>query len=76
MNRPLTPEGWQVWDLILRLGGQLRTAAGMGGIAFLGWDMTAALSMAAALHIDPALVAEILPAAERAAMSKLNDARG
>lgn len=71
----MTPEGWQVWDLILRLGGQVRVVGGMGGLAFLGWDMTAALGLARAMHIDPALVAEILPAAERVAMSKLNDAR-
>jgi tape measure domain-containing protein len=35
-------EGWQVWDLVLRLGGQLRAIPG----AVLGWDMTAALAMA------------------------------
>ena len=49
--------------------------AGMGGAAFIGWDMTAALALAEALHVDPALVAEILPALEQAAMRKLNEAR-
>lgn len=47
----------------------------MGPGICLGWDMAAALSLAAALHIDPALVAEMLPDIERAAMKKLNEAR-
>ena len=49
LNRPLTPEGWQVWDLVGRLGGQI--CAVIPG-AVLGWDMGAALAMAAALGVD------------------------
>ncbi len=76
MNRPETPEGWQIWDLVLRLGGQVRMVAGMGGAAFVGWDMAAALALAEALNVDPAMVAEILPAVEQAAMRKMNEMRG
>ena len=35
-------EGWQVWDLVGRLGGQLRVIPG----AVIGWDMGAALALA------------------------------
>ena len=76
VNRPETPEGWQIWDLVLRLGGQVRMVAGMGGAAFVGWDMAAALALAEALNVDPAMVAEILPAVEQAAMRKMNEMRG
>lgn len=38
-----------------------------------GWDMTAALNLGAALHIDPALIAEILPAVERVVVAKLRE---
>lgn len=48
----------------------------MGPGAFIGWDMTAALSLGAAMHVDPALIAEILPDVERVVMAKLNEARG
>jgi hypothetical protein len=41
LNRPLTYEGWQVWDLVGRLGGQLRVL--LPG-AVIGWDMSAALT--------------------------------
>jgi len=47
----------------------------MGPGAVIGWDMSAALSLGAALHIDPALVAEILPEVERAVMAKMNEVR-
>ena len=36
LNRPVTWEGWQVWDLVGRLGGQLRVLPG----AVIGWDMS------------------------------------
>jgi zinc D-Ala-D-Ala carboxypeptidase len=38
----MTLEGWQIWDLVQRLGGQVRVAGGMSGGAVLGWDMGAA----------------------------------
>ena len=60
----------QVWDLVGRLGGQLRVAPS-GGV--LGWDMGAALALARALGVDPAPVAELLPAVEAVMVSKLNE---
>ena len=48
LNRPETVEGGQVWDLALRMRGQLRAIPG----AVLGWDLGAGLAMAAALGRD------------------------
>ena len=62
-------EGWQVWDLVGRLGGQLRVAPG----AVLGWDMGAALALASALGIDTLIAAELLPAIEAVMVRKLNE---
>lgn len=73
MNRPLTLDGWQVWDLAQRLTGQLRIAAGMGGGAVIGWDMTAALAMAQALGVDPLIAVECLPEIEAVMVRKLNE---
>ena len=75
MSRPETPEGWQVWDLAQRLTGQLRIAAGMGGGAVIGWDMSAALAMAQALGLDPLISAECLPEIEAVMVRKLNEQR-
>lgn len=62
----------QIWDLVTRLGGQMRfTAAG----TIVGWNMCAALAMASALGIDPALVAEILPEIEAVMVRALNEQR-
>jgi len=62
----------QVWDLVTRLGGQMRvTAAG----TVVGWDFSAALAMASALGINPAPVAEILPALEAVMVRALNEQR-
>lgn len=69
MNRPETFEGWQVWDLAGRLGGQLRAIPG----AVLGWDMGAALAMAQALGIDALVAAELLPEIEAVMVRKLNE---
>jgi len=60
----------QVWDLVTRLGGQMRVAPS-GGI--IGWDMGAALALARALGLDPAPVAEMLPPIEAVMVSKLNE---
>jgi hypothetical protein len=65
----VTKEGWQVWDLALRLGGQLRAIPG----AVLGWDMSAALAMADALGVEPPAAAELLPAIEAVMVRKLNE---
>lgn len=51
-----------MWDLVGRIGGQLRIA----GISVIGFDMTAALAMARALNIDARAVAELLPGIEAA----------
>jgi hypothetical protein len=69
LNRPQTPEGWQVWDLVGRLGGQLRVIPG----AVLGWDMGAALALAQALGINPLIAAELLPEIEVVMVRKLNE---
>lgn len=62
----------QIWDLVARLGGQMRiTAAG----TIVGWDMCAALAMASALGIDSTPVAEILPAVEAVMVRMLNEQR-
>ena len=45
LSRPETVEGVQVWDLALRMRGQLRAIPG----AVLGWDLGAGLALAAAL---------------------------
>ncbi|OUS20358.1 DUF7697 family protein [Puniceibacterium sediminis] len=65
----MTFEGWQVWDLVGRLGGQLRVLPG----AVVGWDMSAALALADALGVPPAAAAELLPVIEAVMVTKLNE---
>ena len=72
MNQPLSVEGWQVWDLVGRLGGQLRVAPG----AVLGWDMGAALAMAQALGVNTLIAAELLPEIEAVMVRKVNEQMG
>ena len=60
----------QVWDLVGRLGGQLRVAPS-GGI--IGWDMGAALTIARALGVPGVAVAELLPPIEAVMVAKLNE---
>ncbi|WP_375569704.1 hypothetical protein ABWH93_16990 [Seohaeicola saemankumensis] len=62
-------EGWQIWDLVQRLGGQLRVL----GPAVIGWDMGAALQLGAALGISPIAIAELLPPIEAVMVRKIND---
>ena len=69
MNAPRTYEGWQVWDLVQRLGGQMR----MAGNAVIGWDMGAALQLGAVLGISPIAVAELLPPIEAVMVRKINE---
>ncbi len=69
MNQPLTHEGWQVWDLVGRLGGQLRVLPG----AVIGWDMSAALALGDALGVSPMAMAELLPIIEAVMVTKLNE---
>ncbi len=66
--------GWQVWDLVQRLGGQVRVSGGMSGGAVLGWDMAAALQLGAALGLSPFILAELLPPIEAAMVRKTNEA--
>ena len=66
----MSHEGWQVWDLAGRLGGQIRAVPGV----VLGWDMTAALAMAGALGVDLRATAELLPVIEAVMVRRLNDA--
>jgi len=68
----LSHDGWQVWDLVGRLGGQLRVA----GRAVLGWDMGAALALGQALGINPMVVAELLPEIEAVMVRKMNEQIG
>lgn len=53
------------------MGGQIRAIPG----SVLGWDMTAALSMASAMGISPRAVVELLPVIEAVMVRKLNEER-
>ena len=68
----MTHDGWQVWDLVGRLGGQMRVA----GKAVLGWDMGAALALARALGLNPMVVAELLPELEAVMVRRINEKIG
>ena len=69
MNAARTVEGAQVWDLALKLGGQLRVAPG----AVIGWDLGAAMALAHALGVNPLAAAELLPAIEAVAVRAINE---
>ena len=69
----MTLEGWQVWDLVQRLGGQVRIAGGMSGGAVLGWDMGAALQLGTALGLQPLIIAELLPPIEAVMVRRTNE---
>ncbi|WP_281708371.1 DUF7697 family protein [Phaeobacter italicus] len=73
LHHPQTLEGWQVWDLVQRLSGQVRVAGGMSGGAVLGWDMGAALQLGAALGLSPLIIAELLPPIEAVMVRKTNE---
>jgi hypothetical protein len=62
----------QIWDLVGRLGGQMRVS----GKAIIGWDMGAAITMAVALGIDALVAAELLPEIEAIMVRKINDRIG
>ena len=72
MNRPQTFEGAQVWDLVGRLGGQLRATQQ----TILGWDMGAALSMAQALGVNSLAAMELLPEIEAVMVKRVNEQIG
>jgi len=69
LNKPQTLEGYQIWDLVLRAGGQLRAVPG----AIIGWDMTAILEMGRCLGVSPIVMAELLPSIEAVAMRELKN---
>ena len=69
MNQPLSLDGWQVWDLVGRLGGQIRVA----GKAVLGWDMGAALALSEALAMNTMVAAELLPELEAVMVRRINE---
>jgi hypothetical protein len=68
VNQPQSVDGWQLWDLVGRLGGQIRVVPG----AVLGWDMGAALALAGSLGVNLTVAAELLPAIEAVMVRKLN----
>ena len=72
VNRPQTFEGVQIWDLVGRLGGQLRATQQI----ILGWDMGAALAMARALGINGLVAMELLPEIEAVMVKKVNERIG
>ena len=72
-HAPQTVEGWQVWDLVQRLGGQLRITGGLSGGAVIGWDMAAALQLGAALGLASLCIAELLPPIEAVMVRKINE---
>ena len=45
----------------------------MSGGAVLGWDMTAALQLGAALGLSPLILAELLPPIEAGMVRKINE---
>ncbi|MDJ0685400.1 MAG: hypothetical protein QNJ84_11915 [Alphaproteobacteria bacterium] len=71
-HQPLSEEGAQAWDVLLKCAGQLRLG-GMGGVA--GLDLGAAFTMASALGYDRKAMALLLPAAERGLVAALNAKR-
>ena len=72
LNQPQTHDGWQVWDLVGRLGGQIRVA----GKAVIGWDMGSALALARALGLNPMVAAELLPELEAVMVRRINEKIG
>jgi len=69
----LTVEGWQIWDLVQRLGGQVRVSGGTSSGAVLGWDMGTALQLGAALGLSPLIIAELLPPIEAVMVRRINE---
>ena len=60
----------QVWNLVGRLGGQLRISPSG---AIIGWGMAAALALGDARGVPPAATAELLPVIEAVMVAKLNE---
>lgn len=62
-----------IWDLVLRLGGQMRLVGGFAGARVVGWDMAAALAMGAAMGLPQSLLVEVLPEIEAVMVRKINE---
>ncbi len=58
--------------MVGRLGGQLRVVPG----AILGWDLTAAFALGAALGVDSLIAAELLPEIEAVMVRQVNKQAG
>jgi len=69
-HESLTEAGWQAWDVLLRIAGQLRFAPGG---AVTGIDLGVAMHMAEALGYDVAAVADLLPDAEAGLLEGLKN---
>ena len=65
----MTYEGWQVRDLVQRIGGQLRVA----GSTVIGWDMAAALQLGTALGVSSPVMGELLPPIEAVMVRKVHE---
>lgn len=61
-----------MWQLVLRLGGQLRTDWGR----VTGWDMTAALTMGQAMGLPGWFLADVLPEIEHEMLKQLKEMAG
>jgi hypothetical protein len=51
----------------------MRLATGPNGGAVIGWDMSAALQLGAALGLSPRSIAELLPAIEAVMVRQVNN---
>ncbi len=71
-NRRASVESRQAWDLVGRLGGQLRVIPG----AVISWDLGAVLALGAALGIEPMAAAEYPAKVEAVMVRRLNEAIG
>jgi hypothetical protein len=66
-------EGAQVWDLFLRLVGQMRIVAAGEQVRVLGLDIGAAFTVGAALGVNAFALAEFFPAMEAALVRRMNE---
>ena len=66
----MTLEGWQAWDLVIRVGNQLRIV----GKQVVGMDLGAAMALAGGLGIPQPVAAEFLSDCEGTIVSALNRA--
>ncbi len=70
VEEPQFLEGELVCETALMLGGQMRFVGGMGGAGPTGLDMNAALALGDVRRCDMQLLADVLPALERALVAQ------